>query len=292
MEPTITSAVLQYVNGRRASREIEADTAKKYRLQLLKFAEIVGVQRTVRSITRADIEAWFVTRLDEVNEASMRGNYTAVRLFFAWAVETELIDRSPCIGIRGPKKPESMPRSMQPADVQRVIDACKDSRDRLIVSMMFREGLRCVEISRLTFADVELGEGVMRVVGKGRRERWLPITMATQAAMREYLAEHPATAGPVLRGYRTPGGQKLSPNFLSRHVSDLMSAAGVKGAPRDGISAHAFRHTFASDLVDAGVDIEDVRQALGHATLATTSIYTKRRQASNRLRTAMDRAAV
>lgn len=290
MEPTLTSAVLRYVSARRAAREIEPATANAYRTCLLDFAERVGIRRPVSSITRGDIEDWFADRLDGVADSTLRYYYATIRNFFDWAVASEMIDRSPCAGIKGPDKPESLPRSMTAIDVMRVVSACRDSRERLIVSMMHREGLRAVEVARLTFKDVELGEGVMRVIGKGRRERWLPITSATQDALRTYLGEYPGDGvGPLIRTYRTPAEGPMSANYVSRLISQVMTESGVKDAARDGVSGHALRHTCLSDLLEGGADIEDVRAVAGHATLQSTSIYVKRRRATDRLRSVMER---
>jgi integrase/recombinase XerC len=290
MEPTITSVVLRYVSARRAAREIEPATANAYRTVLLDFAERIGIRRPLSSIERADIETWFATRIDGVQDSTLRYYYATVRNFFDWCVASDLIDRSPCAGIKGPDKPDSLPRSMTATDVARVMFACSDSRERLILSMMHNEGLRCVEVARLTFQDVELGEGVMRVIGKGKRERWLPITMATQDAIRGYLAEHPGTGtGPLIRTYRTPAEGPMNANYVSRLVSRVMTASGVKKDKRDGVSAHALRHTCLTELLEAGADIEDVRAVAGHATLQSTSIYLKRRRADDRLRSVMER---
>lgn len=286
---TITSAVLHYVSSRRASRELTAHTAKGYRGVLLGFAESAGMRRDITTITRADVERWFAEQVETIRETTLRHYYATVRGFFEWAVETGMIQKSPCAGIDGPRAQESIPRSMRSDDIARVFAACETERERLMVSLMVQEGLRCCEVARLEIADVDLSEGIMRVMGKGSRERWLPITSETQAAMRAYLATvTPRFSGPFLRKERGDTDSAMDPNYVSKLMTRLMNRAGVKGEARDGVSAHALRHTFASSLLDEGVDIEDVRLALGHSTLTSTAVYTKRNRASTRLRAVMD----
>lgn len=111
----------------------------------------------------------------------------------------------------------------------------------------------------------------MRIVGKGGHERVLPLLDETALALHSYLMEHPCAAGPLVRSYTRR--QSLSAGSISRLVSGWMLEAGVKLAPRDGVSAHSNRHTMATDMLLSGAHLRDVQAALGHAHLATTESY-------------------
>lgn len=279
--------VLQYVASRKTARELGPASTDRYRRALMAFAEIVGTERTIGSVKRRQIEKWFEQRTHAgVADSTLSHEYSILRSFFKWAVETGYIDRSPCEGIKGPRRPESKPRAMERDAVSLTLAACPDARARLIVSLMVQAGLRCCEVASLETSNVSLIDDVMLVKGKGGKERWLPIPEETQRAMTDYFSEQPPVAGPLIRSYQPPF-RGVRADRIGAIVSEAMRDAGVKRHRRDGRSAHALRHTFASDLVDGGVDIEDVRAALGHTSLQSTSIYTRRLRATDRLRTAM-----
>lgn len=279
---------LQYVTTRRAALEICAATAYRYRITLLGFAEAAGVDLPIGRVARRHIDAWFAARgARGVAASTLSHEYAIVRGFCGWCVELGYLAHSPCDGVKGPRRPSSTPRAMEGTAVGLVLDACPDARARLIVLLMVQQGLRCCEVARLETGTIDLADQMMLAHGKGGRDRWLPIPEESMTALRDYLAEYPLVAGPLIRAYRPPY-LGMTPGHIGYIVRLTMMSAEVKLGARDGRSAHALRHTFASDLVEAGVDIEDVRQALGHESLQSTSIYTKRRGASLRLRTVME----
>lgn len=292
---TIIAAALKWVGMRRSLREIQASTAENYRSILIGFAQTVGMERPLGQVTRKHVEGWFAEQSGRgIAASTISFRYVAIRSFFRWAVDTGQINRSPCDGIKGPRRPQSQPRAMPPETIAATLAACPDARARLVVTLMVQEGLRTCEVQRLETGDIDTLDGVMLVKGKGNKERWLPITSETLAAMDAYLAEYPPVAGPLIRSYQPPF-RGLSVDRIGMMVREAMQDAGVKKRARDGRSAHALRHTFARDLLagqpDAGrpgVDVEDLRLALGHEDLSSTAIYVKRLRASGRLREGME----
>jgi integrase len=150
--------------------------------------------------------------------------------------------------------------------------ACHDTRGQLIVMLMVQMGLRCCEVAGLQRGDVDRGAGLVRVIGKGGHERIVPIPAEADGILADYLAEAVGSAGPLIRSKLHPQ-RGLAADTIGGLVVDYMKAAGIKTGPRDGVSAHALRHTAATDMLRAGAHIRDVQQVLGHAHLATTEVY-------------------
>lgn len=244
-------------------------TIANLRWALDSFTTHIG-NRPIGRIGEADIERWLET-CGHYSPASRRAMLSAVRGFLHWAERRKYIRHNPANHIRGPRQPRTLPRALTGRSAATLVAACPDSRARLIVILMLQQGLRCCEVSRLELADIDRYHKTMRVRGKGDHERILPLMDETVLCLNAYLGEYPCTAGPLIRSYVRR--EALTPGAISRLVSRWMLDAGVKTAPRDGISAHSNRHTAASDMLLAGAHLRDVQAALGHAHLATTETY-------------------
>ena len=171
-----------------------------------------------------------------------------------------------------PRQPDRLPRALDADQVAHVLSACPDARAVAVVWLCVGLGLRCCEVARARVEDWHRRDNILLVHGKGDRERELPVTAEVAAALDDYLAEWPATVGPLVRSYAQPW-RPLGADTVSIYVGRWMRAAGVKRAAWDGVSAHALRHTAASDVLDVCGDLRAVREMLGHRHLATTSIY-------------------
>jgi site-specific recombinase XerD len=279
---TVLAAAMRYVNGRRARGEIAAGTARSFMSVLSRFAAATR-NRTVSGLTRRHVER-FLEGAD-VRPATAALYLAVLRTFGQWLFLEGMVRRDPTIGVKGPRKPRAVPRGLRGEDVDAIFHHCPDTRARLIVSLMVQEGLRCSEVAGLKLGDVDLVDRTLFIVGKGGHERVLPLTQGSAVLAGRYLSEHPTSAGPLIRSYLNPL-KGITPNRVSVLVGEWMGDAGVRGRVRDGRSAHALRHTCASDLARAGVDVVVVQGVLGHASLATTSRYVGR-AGLERMRTAM-----
>lgn len=270
MGQTVGQLIAPFVRDRQAAGIYNRKSARNARGNLHRFSVFVG-KRRVGNIGPIHIEQW-IGSLEQLAPATRRAYLSTVKQFFVWAVRHKHCRRNPCAEILGPKQPRSVPRALPAQSIARVIDACPDARGRLIVTLMVQQGLRCVEVSRLTMGDLDWNHDTMRIVGKGHHERVLPVMAETRQAIDAYLDEHPASAGPLIRSYMQPH-RALTADSISRIVSGWMWEAGIKRRARDGVSAHAGRHTCATDMLRGGAHLRDVQAALGHAHLKTTEIY-------------------
>lgn len=272
--PTTTSLALRYVTERHRSGEYANTTATTVRNVLLGFSRTIG-NPPARTITRRHVERW----LEECGLApsSRRTAFCHVRSFCEWLTRRGYVAKLPTLDMRAPKEPRSVPRGLKHSIVDQLYTAAAtrdDARLDLILSLMVQEGLRCKEVAGLQIGDMDLDDGSMLVTGKGGHQRVLPISAETRAAIDRYVASIPTALvrGPLVRSRRDPH-DGITANYVSQIVAGLMDAAGIKGRAFDGISAHALRHTAATDMLRNGAHIRDVQAALGHASIATTQRY-------------------
>lgn len=274
----------RYVSERVDRHEFTPATAKTVRHCLFSFA--LTVDTDASKLKRRHVEKWINAQSKTVSAGTLRGRISIVATFCRWAVLHKHMKADPTIGLVRPKRRDSTPRAIPAADVGALLDACPDARARLVVCLMVEEGLRRAEVARLELGDVDLDARMVRVLGKGGVERFLPITTTTWFALRDYLCECPAVAGPLVRSYLSPH-QPISAEHVGRLVARWMMDAGVKERPRDGRSAHALRHTALSDVAERCENIRQVQEMAGHRHLSTTQVYLRRVDAKS-LRGVMD----
>lgn len=276
--PHVTGLVLRYVAAKIARHEYNVRTAKSARWVLLNFAAVCPADPAM--LRRRHVDRWLASQ--NVASTTVLTRLSVVRNFCRWLVVEGHTTTDATLGLTGPKRPRHQPRAIAAPQVAATLRACPDARARLIVSLMVQEGLRRAEVVALQVADVDMARRTMLVSGKGDAERFLPITDATHSALAAYLAEHPSPAGPLVRSYQYPH-RPISPDHVGRIVSEWMSDAGVKRRARDGVSAHALRHTAASDVLEHGAHITQVQAMLGHESLETTRKYLRRVDAAGLL---------
>ncbi len=278
-----TKVTEQYLEERVARRELSPMTARNQRSTLVGFVAAVGDDLAAISVD--DVGQW-LAGIRKLSASTRRAHFSTVKTFLSWAVKEGVISTNPAAALRAPKQPRSVPRALTPINVARLLAVCIDRRAKAICSLMVGMGLRCAEVAYLEAGDWDQERGLMRIVGKGSHERVLPVPPEVAEALECYLEEWPASAGPLIRSYRQ-WGEGLTPDTISGMVSEWMRAAGIKRRARDGVAAHALRHTAASDVLDRCGDLRVVQQMLGHSQLATTSIYL-RRAGLSQLREAME----
>jgi integrase/recombinase XerD len=204
---------------------------------------------------------------------------SALRSFYSLLLRQGAIESDPTASLDPPKLSRSLPKALAESEIEALLDATDLSqpnglRDRAMLELMYACGLRVSELVNLPTTAVNLRQGVLRVMGKGSKERLVPLGEEAQHWLERYLAE----ARPLLAGKRT-----LTPLFLGRggtalsrqqFWSTVKTLAGRAGIDRNKVSPHGLRHSFATHLLNHGADLRALQMLLGHSSLSTTQIYT------------------
>lgn len=224
--------------------------------------------------------------------ASLARHVSAVRVFTAWCHHNGYMSTDPGVRLSGPKVPHNPPTVLASAQAEALIDtAGRDLsvvgfRDRAVLEMLYATGIRVSELCGLDMPGVDLTRGVIRVFGKGAKERMVPFGQPAAKALQAYLTHSRAqllreSGGDALfLGVR---GGRLHPSSVRRLLRNWLAEAGVSS-----ITPHGLRHAAATHLLDGGADLRSVQELLGHASIDSTQIYTH--VTAERLRGAFDQA--
>ncbi|MBA2566091.1 MAG: tyrosine-type recombinase/integrase [Gemmatimonadetes bacterium] len=210
---------------------------------------------------------------------SLGRKLSAIRSFYRFAIRTGAVATNPARSLATPRASKPLPRVLSEEALGAVLDGLADSggspalRDAAILELLYGAGLRLAELCALRWQDVDLAGRTLAVVGKGNRERRMPLRAPPRQALQRHRAEAAAASpvhedGFVFRG-RDPG-RALSGRQVQRIVGRVLGRL-AEGA---GVSPHALRHSFATHLLNAGADLLAVKELLGHASLSTTQVYT------------------
>jgi site-specific recombinase XerD len=264
IETTLGALALAYVDERRRRRELRPGSVSTTRYALSSFVRMTGWDLQVKRLRPSHVEKW-MERGDH-SPATLRNQLSIVRTFCKWLVKSGHIKADPTAHVASPRQPRYLPRGLQHPMVTTAFGEAPDTRASLILSLMVQEGLRCCEVAELQIGDVDFADRHVMIRGKGGHERVLPVTDETWQALCSYLSEHPAQAGPLIRSFARPH-RGITSGHISVLVSEWLHGAGVPA------TAHALRHTAATDMLRGGAHLRDVQTALGHQSLATTQRY-------------------
>ncbi len=263
---------LALLAARRAPRTVDA-----YRRDLAALAGWLG--RPVGTATTEDLERYLADlRARGLSPATMARRVAAARTFYRHQQLLGARDDNPGAALELPRRARRLPRTLSPGEAERLIDAAAGAtpralRDGALVELLYGAGLRVSEAVGLDRAGVDLEQRIVRVTGKGGRERIVPVGRAAVAALRRYLSR----GRPFLdRRHRRELFLNARGGPLTRAGAFLIlrRLAEKAGLEPDRVHPHLLRHSFATHLLEGGADLRSVQEMLGHADLATTELYT------------------
>jgi integrase/recombinase XerC len=216
--------------------------------------------------------------LGDVYKRQVHNQVSALRAFLADLRERGGITTTPAAGLVLPKLPRSLPKFLTEAQTDTLMDAAEDSekddpqevaRDMAILELLYGGGLRVSELCGINGGDLDLGSGLVKLLGKGSKERVVPVGDSAVKAVKDYLALRgaPVRGAPLLLAAR---GGRLNPRAVQLMLKRKLALAGL---PAD-LTPHKLRHACATHLLSNGADLRLVQEQLGHASLSTTQIYT------------------
>lgn len=283
--------IAEFLTHLEKERDVSPNTIKAYTNDLGTFHEFVRAHLGVAEVSwegvdRLTIRAWLahLNRRGLSKRSSARA-LSAVRSFFRFLHRADVVESNPARAVGSPKLEKYLPGHLDRAQMEMLLNAAAtraeggvftDIRDAAILELFYSAGLRISELRGVNRADLDLLGGVVKVRGKGRKERIVPVGSEAQRSLRAYERSREdvlAAAGPA--GDRTAfflsrRGKRMSPKTLHNAVTRWLGRVD-EGA---GLSTHALRHTFATHLLDGGADLRAVQELLGHASITTTQIYT------------------
>jgi integrase/recombinase XerC len=233
----------------------------------------------VEKIDQFHIRGFIASCFGKLKKESIGRKLAAIRSFFRFLVRESIVPSNPASGIRAPKVGRPLPRALSVDEVARFFSRNLDmtTRDLAIFELLYSSGLRVGELTGLSVADLDLNNGWVRVMGKGKKERYVPVGSKARSALEAYLPVRAAMESQT-RGlggrsalFLNSRGTPLSSRSVRRILKCYLDSAGLA---RDA-SPHAFRHSFATHMLQGGADLRSIQELLGHAGLSTTQRYTK-----------------
>jgi integrase/recombinase XerC len=281
------------------NRNVSAHTVRAYESDLSQFIAHVAAEAGIKKadlqpaqLDRSAIRGFLAhLHVESKSRATSARKLAAVRTFLRYLLREELIDGDPGALVATPKRDVRMPAHLSEDEMTALVDAPDTRsplgrRDRAILELFYASGLRLSELAGLDLDDVNLSARMVRVLGKGGKERLVPFNTSTATALRGYLKDREAfvgspSAGPTTRS-RPRRSSPSRPLFLNyrggrltdRSIDRLVRRYVTSSGAREGISPHALRHSFATHLLQRGADLRAIQELLGHARLSTTQRYT------------------
>ena len=277
----IPAAISSFLTHVRVEKGLSSNTVSAYRRDLTKFSGFAQKRKlTLEAITRDDLVDFLASLYRQKLESkSVARHLVSLRNFFRFAQIQELISNDPSVNLESPKIRRSLPGYLRLKEVERLL-AQPDAktpfglRDRAMLEVLYSAGLRVSELIGLRVTDLDGKAGSVRCIGKGDKERIVPVGKKALGMVEKYLHD----ARPMLLGKATS-----SPTlFVNRRggalsrvgVWKILSAYGRRAGLRVALTPHMLRHSFATHLLERGADLRSVQLMLGHADMSTTQIYT------------------
>lgn len=285
----------RFLGELRSLRGASEYTVRNYRQALEEFAgwhrSIGGRLPSWGSLERNAFRQYlrWLGRQD-LGRSSVLLRFSALRTFYRFLLREKVVERLPLRGLAMPKKEKRLPRFLPENGMNDLLAAplrelaekrsqAKDGsavdpvpflRDAALMELVYSSGLRVSEVCGLRRADVDIGQRVLRVRGKGKKERQVPFGRTALEVLEAYWAAGGTPVGPDEPVFRGPGGGPMLPRTVQRRLKVHLMAAGLDPT----LTPHKLRHSFATHLLDRGADLRSVQELLGHARLQTTEVYT------------------
>lgn len=265
-----------------AERGLSRQTLEAYRrdLEALRVWLEEQAGKSLDQASAGDLHAWLAWRGEQgVSLRTQARQLSSMRQFFRWMLRQSLRSDDPCEHIQSPRLTRQLPGSLSESDMERLLQAPDTNtslglRDRAMLELMYGSGLRVSELVNLQLPQVNLNLGMLRLTGKGARERVIPLGELAAEWMERYLVEaRPELLRPSLETdavFLSVRGCALSRQAFWQHLKKYLLRAGISSE----FTPHSLRHAFATHLLNHGADLRSLQMLLGHSSLSTTQIYT------------------
>jgi integrase/recombinase XerD len=267
-----------YRTHMRLEKHLSDNTIESYMRDLAQFAHyILRMYDVPPKKVEPEMISNYMSRLYELGreKSSQARALSGIKSFFNYLLLEEIIDSSPAELIEAPKSARPLPDTLSTEEIDRLIGSIEDSttkglRDRAILEVLYSCGLRVSELCDLKLGDLFFGEGYIRVIGKGDKQRLVPMSSIARSRIQLYMDVRSKERRKEEILFLNNRGKKLTRVMIFTIIKQAAKNAGVDKK----ISPHTFRHSFATHLLEGGADIRQVQELLGHENILTTEIYT------------------
>jgi integrase/recombinase XerD len=282
---TLDAAINAFLNYIRVERGLSDNTISSYARDLRKFAAFAQKRGLQLDAVQRDDIVDFLSSLyrAKLDSRSVSRSLVSVRNLFRFALAEDAVSGDPTLNLESPKVRKSLPAYLRMDEVDRLLaqpnmETPQGVRDKAIIELLYSTGMRVTELVNLRVADMEMRMGCLRCIGKGDKERMVPVGRKALAAVQQYLE----TARPELLRTGISGAPPPQNLFINRSgnrisrigIWRILAQYGRKAGIRTRLSPHKLRHSFATHLLERGADLRSVQLMLGHSDISTTQIYT------------------
>ncbi len=264
----------QFSDSLKAERDASLHTLKAYAEDLREFFSFIN--KKPRDIDNLDIRSFLASlHHRKLKKSSIARKLATIRTFFRYLCKEGYVKKNPAKLVSSPKTQKSLPRFLTIDEAFALMEAPKGdtfqaARDKAILEFLYSSGLRVSELTTLNINDFDLKESLIRVKGKGKKERIIPIGSKAMEAIKNYLPERISLKKKSQALFLNNRGGRLTQRSIRRIVIKYGRMIALKGC----LSPHVLRHTFATHLLHGGADLRSIQELLGHSSLSTTQKYT------------------
>jgi len=256
----------------RVEKDFSPHTLRAYESDLSQFEKFIREQGIkIKKIDHKLLRSYLVLLQKNCKAKTIQRKITAIRSFFKFLVRQKICRANPALLIRTPKIEKPLPKFLDEDETVKLLESPGNNlaglRDKAILETLYSTGIRVSELANLKSSDLDFIGGSLKVKGKGKKERIVPIGEKALAAIRGYLSQRKESREFI---FLNRFGEKLS----GIGIAKILKKYGEKIGLRDSISPHILRHSFATHLLNHGADLRAVQELLGHSNLVTTQIYT------------------
>ena len=265
-----------YINYVYIEKKLSNNTKDAYYKDLISFYNFVN--KDINDITSKDIRC-YINHLSDIKDKlkTIARKIVSIRTFFDYLMQIKKISNNPCEKIESPKIDKTLPKTLSEYDINRLLNFIPKTpleyRNKAMIELMYACGLRVSELVNLNVNDINIKDNYVRVFGKGKKERIVPMTDITTKILDEYIHIY---RNSLLKGYLTDNLflSSYGKGITRQGFFKLLKKIAKENDINDNFSPHTLRHSFATHLLSHGADLRSIRELLGHENIKTTQIYT------------------
>jgi integrase/recombinase XerC len=277
MNTTEAQRIEQFLHHLNVERRLSPHTLSNYRRDLEQARDFAASQELTswRDLTTHHLRALVAAHHRAgIGGRSLQRLLSALRSFYQYLLREGVVSANPAVGIRAPKAPQRLPKTLDVDQTARLLDWDSNDplaiRDRAIMELLYSSGLRLSELLNLEVSDLDLKDGTVRVTGKGRKTRVVPVGRHARSALQQWLPLRATFASQASALFLSRRGERMAPRTVQQR---LQQWGNKRGLPMR-LHPHMLRHSCASHVLESSSDLRAVQELLGHADIATTQIYT------------------